>query len=173
MDKAWRRGRYIEYQIVCPFLGNGSPRPLPRKRVCLPLGPKRRDDWKESIALCILCESWPTYMSVLSICCCTIYRMFYLNLKLSPAKLSHFSDTCWAFVAITYLLEPKGGRGWGSVGLFYYLILSALITLDLPTCFASCFNHCTFYPERGLIRDRRSSTAACPACWAMGPKEMK
>ncbi len=32
---------YIEYQSVCPFVGNGSLYLLPRKRVCLsPLGPK-------------------------------------------------------------------------------------------------------------------------------------
>jgi hypothetical protein len=27
--------------------------------------------------------------------------------------------------------------------------------------------------QRHILRDRRPSTAACPACWAMGPKEMK
>jgi hypothetical protein len=31
---------YIEYQSVCPFVGNGSPHPLSRTRMCLPIGPK-------------------------------------------------------------------------------------------------------------------------------------
>jgi hypothetical protein len=32
----------------------------------------------------------------------------------------------WAFGAIMYLLEPKGGEGGRSMGLFYCLILSFL-----------------------------------------------
>jgi hypothetical protein len=61
----------IEYQSVSPFVGIGSPHP--RKRVCLPPpldlkegsntpsgargwlgGGPSSDDWKESLALCIL-----------------------------------------------------------------------------------------------------------------------
>jgi hypothetical protein len=57
-------------QSVCPFVGIGSPHPLPQKDVCPPLDPKREgeqhslagegvkgpnsDDWTESLALCIL-----------------------------------------------------------------------------------------------------------------------
>jgi hypothetical protein len=59
---------YIEYQSVCPFVGIGSPSPPPQ-RVCLPpLNLKGRgatlprvkdnsDYWKESLALCILCDN--------------------------------------------------------------------------------------------------------------------
>jgi hypothetical protein len=57
-----------EYQSGCPFVKTGSPHPLPRKRVCLTLGPKgveeqhslasegmggpSSDDWNENQALC-------------------------------------------------------------------------------------------------------------------------
>jgi hypothetical protein len=53
-----------------------------------------------------------------------LYGLLNLNLKLSSAKLSHFSDILRAFGAILYLLEPKGERSGKSVGLFYCLILS-------------------------------------------------
>ncbi len=60
---------YIEYQIVCPFAGIGSPTPSPQAR-CFPPWTQRgkeqnffvvegvwggpsSDDWKESLALCI------------------------------------------------------------------------------------------------------------------------
>jgi hypothetical protein len=66
---------YLEYHNVCSFERIGSPHPLPGKRECLvyvspPLGPKgggthsladeevwgtNSDDWKESLALCIIC----------------------------------------------------------------------------------------------------------------------
>jgi hypothetical protein len=29
------------------------------------------------------------------------------------------------------------------------------------------------YTQRDILRDRRSSTAACPACWAIWTKELK
>jgi hypothetical protein len=46
-----------------------------------------------------------------------LYRRFYLNLKLSSAKLSYFCDSRrdGLFGAIVYLLEPKGGGGGRSV----------------------------------------------------------
>ncbi len=60
---------YLEYQSVCPFVRIGSPSLFSRKRVCPPLGTKRGatfacgrgarganlDDWRESLALCLLC----------------------------------------------------------------------------------------------------------------------
>jgi hypothetical protein len=58
---------YLEYQSVCPFVGIGSPHPLPHKLVCLPPRTQRgeeqhslagegvvrpnSDDWKERLAL--------------------------------------------------------------------------------------------------------------------------
>ena len=68
-----RRGIMIclEYQSVCPFVRIGSTCPLSRKRECPPsLGTKgggatlacgwggggsHSDDWRESLALCLLC----------------------------------------------------------------------------------------------------------------------
>ncbi len=61
---------YIKYQSVCPFFRIGFPHPSPLKRVRLPYGAKGRksntplwvtrgtssDDWKEGLALCILCD---------------------------------------------------------------------------------------------------------------------
>ncbi len=60
---------YIDYQSVCPFVGTGSPNPLPRKRVYLPPWTQRGeeqhtladegvegpnlDDWKENLAICV------------------------------------------------------------------------------------------------------------------------
>ncbi len=52
------------------------------------------------------------------------YQLLFLYLKLSPGKHFHFSDIRQASGAIMYLLEPKGGGGGMSVGLFYCLILS-------------------------------------------------
>jgi hypothetical protein len=46
-------------------------------------------------------------------------------LKLSSAKLSHFSNICHAFGAIMYPLEPKGGRGGGIRGLMLLKPLSS------------------------------------------------
>ncbi len=43
-----------------------------------------------------------------------LYRLLYLNLKLSSANLSHFSYNSQASGAIMYLLEPKGGGGEGA-----------------------------------------------------------
>ncbi len=70
-----RRGiiQYLEYLSVCPFVRIASPRPLSRKRVCPPspetnagggqhllAGKGARganlDDWRESLALCLLCD---------------------------------------------------------------------------------------------------------------------
>ncbi len=65
----WEIIVYLEYQSVCLIVGIGSPHPLSRKRVCIPLGPKGggggtlscgwggadSDDWIEGLALCILC----------------------------------------------------------------------------------------------------------------------
>jgi hypothetical protein len=58
--------------------------------------------------------------------CCYMHRLLYLNLKIfSSAQLSYFSDILHAFVEIMYyLLEPKGGGGGRSLGLFYCLNLS-------------------------------------------------
>ncbi len=59
-------GLYIEYQSVCPFVRIGIPRPLSSQRVC-PKGGKgntrllgrdggtNSDDWRESLALFLLC----------------------------------------------------------------------------------------------------------------------
>jgi hypothetical protein len=59
--------KYIEYQSVCPFVGNGSP--CPPKRVCLPSWTQRgsntrlrmrgpnSDKKTESLALFIFCEA--------------------------------------------------------------------------------------------------------------------
>ncbi len=54
-----------------------------------------------------------------------LYRLLYLNLKLSSAQLPHISIIRRVFSTVIYLLEPKGGGEDGrSVGLFYYFILS-------------------------------------------------
>jgi hypothetical protein len=39
----------------------------------------------------------------------------------------------------------------------------------------SCSTKATLHaqPQRHLLRDRRPSPAACPACWTIGTKEMK
>jgi hypothetical protein len=64
---------FLEYQSICPFVRIGSPRPLSRQRVCPPpqnqrvgggqhslagegAGGADSDDWRESLALCILCD---------------------------------------------------------------------------------------------------------------------
>ncbi len=69
---------YIEYQSVCPFVGIGPPHThsLAQASVSPPLDPKGRkqhflagevvgghnsDDWKESLALCILCGPRPRF----------------------------------------------------------------------------------------------------------------
>jgi hypothetical protein len=57
---------FIDYQSVCPFVGTGSPSPSPRKGVWTQRegstlayglgsgGGANSDDWKKSLALCIL-----------------------------------------------------------------------------------------------------------------------
>jgi hypothetical protein len=50
-----------------------------------------------------------------------LYRLLYLNFKLTSAKLSHFGDISQAFGTI---VELKGGGVGRSMGLFYCLILS-------------------------------------------------
>jgi hypothetical protein len=60
------------------------------------------------------------------------YWLLYLNLKHWSANLSHFSNIWRAFCGILYVLEPKGGGGGRSVGLFYCLILSGYNCLQWP-----------------------------------------
>jgi hypothetical protein len=73
---------YLEYHSVCPIVGIRSPKPFPRKRVCLPrkrvcLPPWTQrgatlscgctvmglnsDDWTVRLALCTLCDN-PYYL---------------------------------------------------------------------------------------------------------------
>jgi hypothetical protein len=52
---------YLEYQSVYPYVLIGSLRPLSRKGVCPPPLWNQRgesDDWRESLALCRLCECY-------------------------------------------------------------------------------------------------------------------
>jgi hypothetical protein len=72
---------YLEYQSVCPFVRIGSTRPLSRKRVCPPsprtkgrrqpslsgegAGGANSDDWRESLALCILCACDVVYYNLM------------------------------------------------------------------------------------------------------------
>ncbi len=70
------------------------------------------------------------------------YRLLYLILKISSAKLFNLSGIWRPSGAIMYLLEPKGGGGGRSgrcLGLFYCLIFSG------GMLFLSCFSHiCTW-----------------------------
>ncbi len=72
-QQAWRINVYVEDQIVCPFVGIGSPTPSPRKWFCLPPwkqkgaggntrlrvrgGGPNSDDWAESLVIFILCAN--------------------------------------------------------------------------------------------------------------------
>jgi hypothetical protein len=46
---------YIEYHIVCPLVGiEALPPPLSHASVPLPPGSSNSDDWRKSLALCLL-----------------------------------------------------------------------------------------------------------------------
>jgi hypothetical protein len=58
-----------------------------------------------------------------------LYRLLYLNLKLSSAySVPILATSVRLLDAIMYLLELKGGGGERRVGLFYCLILSAFLS---------------------------------------------
>ncbi len=129
---------HIEYQNVCPFVGIGSPLP-PRQQASVspPLGPKgggatlpcgwggggpNSDDWKESLALCILCAPPPLrcwiYYSMKFIysihicrrlkCCCgpsLIIAIFFLPIFLTFRKKFYPSSrTCTAHMLFQLLI---------------------------------------------------------------------
>ncbi len=53
------------------------------------------------------------------------------------------------------------------------LIGSLLIRNTSPNCHTELHSLCTLETRDTHFRDRRPSTAAYPACWAMGTKELK
>ncbi len=68
---------YLEYHSVCFLVGIGTPHPFSRKRVCKPhtlnqrgghtrlrvRGRPNSDDWRKSLALCLLYAAYTVYFS--------------------------------------------------------------------------------------------------------------
>jgi hypothetical protein len=114
-------------------------------------------DWE------LLNYSWPERLWLLTswletgntITFFTVYRLLYVNLKLSSAKLSHFSNIWKAFGAIMFLLEPKEGDG-RSVGLFYCFILSVTVYSTVYIHYMS-----SGYTKKKYMRSNRWSSVYC------------
>jgi hypothetical protein len=66
---------YLEYHSVCPFVELAPPAPSPASECVPPLlagegaGGANSDDWRESLALCILCDmECPPLVPLVSTC---------------------------------------------------------------------------------------------------------
>ncbi len=89
---------YLEYHSVCPLVEIGTPPPLSRKRVCHPppepkggggthapagegMGGPNSDDWRKSLALCLVCVCTVHGIENNSIFSQYIYYLHYVHEK--------------------------------------------------------------------------------------------